>query len=272
MAFDGNLLNRPSGPERSISTALEFEYSGVYVQPAVAVVSPDGDGVGDRQTLRYKLVRPSTVVVKLTAPDGKLAYQEAVTKQPGSYAVAFPPVASPPVTPPPTTPPPTTTTPTPPPTTTTSPTTTTPAPPTTTTTATTTTTTPTPPPTAPSARSTASARATPEQGTWKLTVSATDDIGQPSEMSQTFLVNSTVGFLGTDPKKLFLPPFGRDLRIRWKQTKAASVVVTGTASTARRKPSRAAGTSFASSRRTRSGRWISTVSYACRGLSVRSAE
>jgi flagellar hook assembly protein FlgD len=45
-------------------------------------------------------------------------------------------------------------------------------------------------------------------------------------MSQSFLVNSTVGFLATDPMKLFLPPYGRDLRIKWKQTKAASVVVT----------------------------------------------
>ena len=60
MAFDGALLNRPAGSERSISTALLFEYTGVFVQPAVSVVSPDGDGVADRQSLRYKLVRPST--------------------------------------------------------------------------------------------------------------------------------------------------------------------------------------------------------------------
>ena len=204
MAFDGSLLNKPSGPERAISTALEFQYSGVYVQPAVAVVSPDGDGVGDKQTLRYKLVRPSTVTVQLTAPDGKVAYQETATKQPGSYGVGFPPVASPPVTPPPTTPPPTTTTPTPPPTTTT----------------------PTPPPTTASRAPQAAAATPPAQGTWKLSVSATDDVGQPSEMSQTFLVNSTAGFLATDPTKLFLPPYGHDLRIKWKQTKAAAVVVT----------------------------------------------
>ena len=61
MAFDGTLLNRPSEPERPISTALLFQYTGVFVQPAVAVVSPDGDGVADQQSLRYKLVRPSTV-------------------------------------------------------------------------------------------------------------------------------------------------------------------------------------------------------------------
>ena len=64
------------------------------------------------------------------------------------------------------------------------------------------------------------------QGRWQLTVSATDDIGQPSEMTQSFLVNTTGGFLSTSPAKLFLPPAGRDLRISWKQTKAARVVVT----------------------------------------------
>ena len=45
-------------------------------------------------------------------------------------------------------------------------------------------------------------------------------------MTQSFVVNTTIGFLATAPKKLFLPPAGRDLRIRWKQSKSASVVVT----------------------------------------------
>jgi hypothetical protein len=57
-------------------------------------------------------------------------------------------------------------------------------------------------------------------------VAATDDIGALSEMAQSFLVNSTVGFLATAPKTLFLPPAGRDLRIGWKQTREARVVVT----------------------------------------------
>ena len=78
MAFNGTLLNRPSEPERPISTALLFQYTGVFVQPAVAVVSPDGDGVADRQSLRYKLVRPSTVTVKLTRPDGTVGYEQSV--------------------------------------------------------------------------------------------------------------------------------------------------------------------------------------------------
>jgi hypothetical protein len=194
MAFDGSLLNRPSGVERPISTALLFLYTGVFVQPAVAVVSPDGDGVADRQTLRYKLVRPSTVTVTLTGPDGAVAYTELATKEPGSYALPFPPPASPPPVPIPI--------PTP-----------TPIP------------IPTPIPT-PTLSSRAATADGPAQGRWKLTVSAADDVGQSSEMTQAFLVNSTIGFLATAPKKLFLPPAGRDLRIGWKQTKDARVLVT----------------------------------------------
>src|SRR6478735_10552918 len=157
MAFDGKLLNRPSEPERPISTALLFQYTGVFVQPAVAVVSPDGDGVGDRQSLRYKIVRPSIVDVKLLRPDGSVGYQASVIRQPGRYAVPFPPVA--PVTPV--------------------------AP-------------------SPTSRVAAAKSAGPAQGRWTLTVTATDDIGQPSEMTQSFLVNTTIGFLAANPNKLFL--------------------------------------------------------------------
>ena len=47
-----------------------------------------------------------------------------------------------------------------------------------------------------------------------------------SAMTQTFTVNTTVGFLVTAPRKLFLPPGGRDLGITWKQSRPARVVVT----------------------------------------------
>ena len=66
----------------------------------------------------------------------------------------------------------------------------------------------------------------PANGRWKLSVTATDDTGQPSEMTQAFTVNTTLGFLCTAPRKLFLPPLGRDLRITWKQARVARVVVT----------------------------------------------
>ena len=38
-------------------------------------------------------MRPSTVEVKLLRPDGTVGYQASVTRQPGRYAVPFPPVA-----------------------------------------------------------------------------------------------------------------------------------------------------------------------------------
>ncbi len=174
MAFDGTLLNRPSEPERPVSTALVFRYTGAFVQPAVSVVSPDGDGVADRQSLRYKLVRPSTVTVNLTAPDGSVAYTVTEQRQPGSYGVPFPP----------------------------------------------------PPTPLSQAMLSRSSGAQPADGRWKLVVSAIDDIGQPSGMEQSFTVNTTAGFLGTTPRKLFLPPLGRDLSITWKQSRAARVVVT----------------------------------------------
>ena len=179
MAFDGALLNKPSQPERPISTALVFQYTGVFVQPAVSVVSPNGDGVADRQSLRYKVVRPSTVTVTLTGPDGAAAYTETGERLPGSYGVPFPPPPTPLST------------------------------------------------EAPSRSSVAD----PVDGRWKLAVSATDDTGQPSGMEQSFVVNTTVGFLATSPRKLFLPPLGRDLSITWRQSRAARVVVTVETST-----------------------------------------
>ena len=60
MAFDGPLLNRPSdGGERAVSTALQLMYYGVYAPTPDPLISPNGDGVGERQrALSYKVVRP----------------------------------------------------------------------------------------------------------------------------------------------------------------------------------------------------------------------
>jgi exopolysaccharide biosynthesis protein len=98
LAFDGTVLNSPSdGRERAVSTALMLQYYGVYAPPPLeAVVSPNGDGVAERQELAYELVRPSTVSVTLTAPDGSVAFQESGLREPGPYEVAFPPVPPPP--------------------------------------------------------------------------------------------------------------------------------------------------------------------------------
>jgi hypothetical protein len=93
LAFEGHVLNRPSGGgERAISTALMLQYFGVYAPPpAEPVLSPNGDGQAENQRLGYKVVRPSTVTITLTAPGGAVAHQETVTRSPGRYEVPFPP-------------------------------------------------------------------------------------------------------------------------------------------------------------------------------------
>ena len=102
LAFEGTVLNSPSdGKERAISNALMLQYYGVYVPPPLeAVVSPNGDGVSETQSLGYKVVRPSTVTVTLTAPDGTIAAQESGGREPGIFEVAFPPLPLPPPPPP----------------------------------------------------------------------------------------------------------------------------------------------------------------------------
>jgi hypothetical protein len=162
MAVDGELLNRPSdGVERPVANALVFSYSGVYVPPPLPVVSPDGDGVNDLQTLRYKLVRPSSVTSTLTAPGGAVAFTETADRQPGLVEVPF----------------------------------------------------------------AVAGRRAPANGRWSLTVRAVDDLGQETAMTQSFKVNTTIGFLRAK-KLLFLPPGGRNHPITWRQGKAARVTVT----------------------------------------------
>jgi hypothetical protein len=92
MAFDGTLLNRPSdGNERRISTALMFEYQGVFAPEPPPLVSPNGDGVDDTPDLGYRVFRPSTVTVTLHAPGGATTAAPPAEQQPGSYPVTFPP-------------------------------------------------------------------------------------------------------------------------------------------------------------------------------------
>jgi hypothetical protein len=97
LAFDGKVLNRPSDPggERPTSTALQLMYYGVYAPAPDAVISPNGDGVAERQReLSYKVVRPSTVTATLVGPGEVPAFTETVAREPGTYPVAFPPVAA----------------------------------------------------------------------------------------------------------------------------------------------------------------------------------
>jgi flagellar hook assembly protein FlgD len=70
IAFDGKLLTRPSnGITPKVSDALILSYSGVYAAPpSTAVLSPNGDGVGDSETLSYRVARPSHVTATLAGP------------------------------------------------------------------------------------------------------------------------------------------------------------------------------------------------------------
>ncbi len=98
MAFEGQLLNRPSDSygERPVASALMLQYYGVYAPaPRQTVLSPNGDGVAESQKLAYKLVRPSAVTATLTAPDGTVPWTEQLERKPGRYAVPFPPPAVP---------------------------------------------------------------------------------------------------------------------------------------------------------------------------------
>jgi hypothetical protein len=88
MAFDGQLLNRPSdrSGERAISEGLLVTYGGVYAPPpSEPVLSPNGDGVGEREQLSYKLVRPSTVTAKIVGADGVARFAQRVVQAPGTY-------------------------------------------------------------------------------------------------------------------------------------------------------------------------------------------
>ena len=93
IAFDGKLLNRPSDPggERAVAETLAVMYTGVYAPPpALPVISPNGDGIDERQTLAYKVVRPSRVNASIVEPDGSTAYTESGARLPGVYRITWP--------------------------------------------------------------------------------------------------------------------------------------------------------------------------------------
>lgn len=92
MAFDGQLLNRPSDPsgERAISDALFVYYYGVYAPaPSEPVLSPNGDRIGDTEALSYKVVRPSTVTASIVGPDGRARFSQTLSQGPGTYKFSF---------------------------------------------------------------------------------------------------------------------------------------------------------------------------------------
>ena len=168
MAFDGSLLNRPSGgSERAVSTALMLMYRGVFAPEPPPRVSPNGDGVAESPELRYRLARPSSVTVALRAPDGSTPVSSTAEQAPGTYPVRFPA----------------------------------------------------------SATGAADALAVAAPGEWTLDVKAVDDLGRPSAITRTFVVDDTLGFLRL-PRRLAVPPTGRAIRVAWRLFRPARVFVT----------------------------------------------
>ena len=87
MAFDGTLLDRPSGPggQLPLADALLVSYYGVYTPPLQPVLSPNGDGVDERLSLSYRLVRPSTATATLVGPGGATQALDSGSRSAGMY-------------------------------------------------------------------------------------------------------------------------------------------------------------------------------------------
>ena len=92
MAFDGQVLNRPSDPggEREVAEGLFVLYAGAYAAPpSEPVLSPNGDGVAELESFTYKLVRPSHVAVSLLGPGGVTQELEVSDKPAGIYSLTW---------------------------------------------------------------------------------------------------------------------------------------------------------------------------------------
>jgi hypothetical protein len=85
-AFDGRLLNRPSGrSERAVKEALLIQYFGVYAPEPLLPLLTGETGLG-AEPLSYKIVRSSTVTATLVGPDGaQHPLETGVAHTPGTY-------------------------------------------------------------------------------------------------------------------------------------------------------------------------------------------
>jgi Phosphodiester glycosidase/FlgD Ig-like domain len=86
-AFDGRLLNRPSGrAERAVKEALLVQYFGVYAPPPPQPLLSGEAGL-TAEPLAFKVVRPSTVTATLLGPDGTPhPVETAAPHAPGTYS------------------------------------------------------------------------------------------------------------------------------------------------------------------------------------------
>ena len=91
IAFDGKLLTRPSNGTPRVSDALVLSYFGIYAAPpSTAVLSPNGDGVGDSESFSYRVAGLSHVDATLAGPGGaKVTLAKAVPESPGLHALGW---------------------------------------------------------------------------------------------------------------------------------------------------------------------------------------
>ena len=91
VAFDGQLLNRPSDPagERPVKEALLIQYFGVYAAPPPLPLV-NGDPGKAAEPLSYKIVRPSKVTAVVVGPSGVARpLDDGVQREPGSYSFTY---------------------------------------------------------------------------------------------------------------------------------------------------------------------------------------
>jgi flagellar hook assembly protein FlgD len=91
IAFNGKLLTRPSADiEAKLSDALVLSYSGVYeMPPSASVLSPNGDGAGDTETLAFQVARPSNVVATLSGPSNTKITLATGAESPGVHTLTW---------------------------------------------------------------------------------------------------------------------------------------------------------------------------------------
>ena len=89
MAFDGTLLSRPSvAVEQPLADALVLSYAGVYAAPpSAAMLSPNGDGVGDTRDVRLQARPPSHVVADAHRPGRRARTLADDDEQPGVHTL-----------------------------------------------------------------------------------------------------------------------------------------------------------------------------------------
>ena len=97
LSFDGRVLNRPSGgAPRAVADSLMVQYYGIYAPRLPRpVLTPNGDGVSDTTVASAKVVRRSTVDLRLLRPNGTLAWRYRAVRVPGVFrhAVGVPGMA-----------------------------------------------------------------------------------------------------------------------------------------------------------------------------------